>query len=239
MPTSPTAPPTVSTLSSPPSRATDSATAYANKADTTMSEIPPMVTSQNSLATWQEDTATEVYNNAVEANTSAANSSASAAESLQYSQDAAASANYEGVWSSLTGAYNKGISVFNDGAFWRLNVNLADITASEPSPANVDWAFDSGTRWLSYTASFTANANSISYILATSAAVDITQPTFTANDFVVFKNSSDSTQTVKILNPSNTLVFRNGSITAGDNAVINPGDTVSLLARTSTILERF
>lgn len=239
MPTAPTTPPAVSTLSSPPNRATDSTTVYANKADTTMSEIPPMVTSQNSLADWQEVTAQEVYDNAVEANTSAGNSAASAAESLQYSQDSASSANYVGEWADQTGAANKPYSTSNNGAIYGLVNNLADVTLSEPSPNNADWFFISGTRWLSYASSFTANANSINYILATGAAVDITQPTFTANDFVVFKNSVDSTQTVRLLNPSNTFIFRNGSITAGDNAVINPGDTVSLLARTSTILERF
>lgn len=53
-------------------------------------------------------------------------------------QAAAASGNFEGQWSTLTGAYSKGISVAHVGTSWRLINDVADITASEPG-VSADW----------------------------------------------------------------------------------------------------
>lgn len=73
------------------------------------------------------------------ANTSA-DSAASSATSAENSATAAAgSANYLGTWSSLSGSVDKGASVLHQSAIWLLLVDLADITASEPSGSNSDW----------------------------------------------------------------------------------------------------
>lgn len=239
MPTAPTTPPDITDLSTPPNRLGTSDTVFVAAVDTFFGELPTFGTEQNTLADWEFSTAGEVYANANESFASAQAAASSAADSLDNAQAAASSVNYVGEWSTLTGAYNLGVSVSNNGSFWRLKANLADITLSEPTPTNTDWEFASGSRFVSYTASASINRNSVNQILATSTPVDLTQPTFSVDDFVVITNSKESTQTVRLLNPSNTLIFRNGTISAGDNAVINPGDTVSLRARTPTILERF
>lgn len=47
--------------------------------------------------------------------------------------------NYVGNWSDKTGALSQPASVWHNNAFWLLNTDLADVTASEPSDANADW----------------------------------------------------------------------------------------------------
>lgn len=54
------------------------------------------------------------------------------------SDAALAGANYQGLWSSLTGAASKPFSVKHNGKFWALNTDLADITAKEPS-VDIEW----------------------------------------------------------------------------------------------------
>ena len=65
-----------------------------------------------------------------------ANDSADTAQ--QAAEAAAGSANFQGEWSTLTGAALKGVSVANFGRIWLLLVNLADVTLSEPSDTNSD-----------------------------------------------------------------------------------------------------
>lgn len=172
-----------------------------------------------------------------DAETAATNAANSAAESDVSAQVSASSAGYKGEWSTLTGAANKPYSVSHNGAFWQLANDLTDVTLSEPSGANSDWVFASGTRWQELTTSATAAANSMVTVYATSGAVDVTQPTFKKNDFLVVNNDPSSTQEVRILNPNNTIVGVRSSITAGDNIVIAPGSTVHLVARTPNILK--
>lgn len=52
---------------------------------------------------------------------------------------AASAADYKGIWSTLTGILNTPASLGHNGAIWMLNINLADVTASEPSDENADW----------------------------------------------------------------------------------------------------
>ena len=53
---------------------------------------------------------------------------------------ALASANFAGRWSDLTGALSVPAAVYHDEQYWMLLDDLADVTASEPGPANADWA---------------------------------------------------------------------------------------------------
>lgn len=65
--------------------------------------------------------------------TSQANAAAtSAAAALQAQLLAAASANYRGLWSSLSGALAMPASVFHLGYFWALNTALANVTTAVP-----------------------------------------------------------------------------------------------------------
>lgn len=56
---------------------------------------------------------------------------------------AAASSGFAGVWSSLTGPLEKHVTVAHNDSDWRLLVDLADVTASEPSQTNADWLINS------------------------------------------------------------------------------------------------
>lgn len=49
-------------------------------------------------------------------------------------------ANYAGIWSNLSGPLNVPASVFHNDTFWMLLDDLADVTTSEPTGANPDWA---------------------------------------------------------------------------------------------------
>lgn len=70
---------------------------------------------------------TETYKNDAE---TAANSAASSLSSLT---------NNKGAWSGLSGALNIPASVNHSGYVWVLNVDLADVTLSEPTFSNSDW----------------------------------------------------------------------------------------------------
>ena len=126
-----------------------------------------------------------------------------------------------------------------DGNLW---ASQQIQSANDPSTDDgSNWlpAVDSDvlTRWVSLTASGTLSTNNGYYILATGATTELTQPVFTANDILTIKNSISTTQTVRLLNPSNTIIGPSGTINAGDDMIINAGSAVQLIARTSSILE--
>lgn len=61
------------------------------------------------------------------------NAQAAAASTAQSMRDAAqASANYKGIWASMTGALSIPASVYHDNNFWILTSNLADVTTAQP-----------------------------------------------------------------------------------------------------------
>jgi hypothetical protein len=156
---------------------------------------------------WVEDRATAAAASALAAFNSAAS--------------AAAVANFKGLWSGLTGAQLKGISVLHSGAYWVLLNDLANVALSEPSPSNTDWAFSSGTRWRTpYTATGTLAANSFNTVIATGAPADMTIPAISVNDFIVLHNSPISTQTVKLINSSYTIRSKYFTANAGDNCIL-------------------
>lgn len=127
MPIEPQTPPTVDALTAtPPARdGSQTPSEFGNNTDQFLSEMPSLQTQINTATTYIGDTAQEVYDNAIEA--------ADAAEI------AGAAANYQGEWSTLTGAYNKGISVSESGIRYLLKVNVADITAVQPSSSPNEW----------------------------------------------------------------------------------------------------
>jgi len=49
-------------------------------------------------------------------------------------------ANFKGEWSSLTGALTVPSTVYHNGSYWQLLIDIADVTLSEPTLVNTDWA---------------------------------------------------------------------------------------------------
>jgi len=135
---------TIPSLGSPP-LTTDPAN-FDTRADTLYgTSLPAVITSTNTWSGQVNTVAGEVNTNASNASASAIASAASAvtsaghaATALTYSLNAASSANFEGAWSSLTGALNKPASVSHIGRVWLLLNNLADVTLSEPG-VTADW----------------------------------------------------------------------------------------------------
>jgi len=74
-----------------------------------------------------------------EVNATAVTMNGYAATATNAASTAQASANNKGNWSALTGALNIPASVNHNDSVWVLNVNLADVTLSEPTDINTDW----------------------------------------------------------------------------------------------------
>lgn len=168
------------------------------------------------------------------------NSASASASAASTSQNlAAASADFKGAWSGLSGALNKPASVAHNGSFWALLNNLANVTTSEPSVTNADWQFISGTRWQqTRTSSFTVPVNSMQAILATGSAVDATLTASVPDgSFFAVANSPASTQAVRVLNAGYTIRSSNKTITSADNIVLSAGQTIYLRAISPTVLE--
>lgn len=74
-----------------------------------------------------------------------------------------AAANFKGSWEDLTGSLSIPSSVEHGGEFWMLLTNLVDVTLSEPSVSNTDWAKitvpSKGTQYFTSNGTFTVPAN--------------------------------------------------------------------------------
>lgn len=212
---------------------------FADNADDWLAYQSPLASDYNGLATYLDALSVTVDGYAVNALNSANASAASASEADGYADIAQSSANFKGEWSSLTGGLSVPSIVLHNGANWQLLVNLANVTLSEPSLTNSDWAFLSGTRWLNVTANYSFPRNIQLSVLSDTVAtdLDLTQPTWQVGDYVVIKNSIDSTEVVRLLNPSNTIKGQFGTVSAGDDMIIPAGDTVHLIATATNVLE--
>jgi hypothetical protein len=74
----------------------------------------------------------QINDTAAQVSTDATTASSAAAEAV-------GATNYKGTWSSATGAYVSPASFLHNGEVWLLLVDVADITATEPSDVNSDW----------------------------------------------------------------------------------------------------
>jgi hypothetical protein len=124
-----TAPVTIPALGTPPSTANPAN--FDTLADAFLASLPANSAGINAAALVTYNNAVDAYNNAV---AGAASASAAAASQV----NVAALANFKGTWSSLAGAIAKPASVFNNGAYWALLNNLADVTTSQPG-VTADW----------------------------------------------------------------------------------------------------
>jgi hypothetical protein len=116
--------PTIDALPTAPDR-TDPPATFVTRADAFVAALPVLVTQTNAATNEVDVVSAQVTADALTASNSAA--------------AAAGAANFVGAWSGLTGALNIPAGVSNNGSAWILTVNLADVTASEPTSSNTDW----------------------------------------------------------------------------------------------------
>lgn len=117
-----------------PNRNTQTANEFSNSVDVFLSEINSYVAFTNSWSTEANALAVTVNADKVAAALSATEAEASA-------ELAASSSNFEGDWNTLTGALTVPSTVYHASTYWQLLVDIADVTASEPSYSNTDWAY--------------------------------------------------------------------------------------------------
>ncbi|MFK5893232.1 MAG: hypothetical protein QM504_08435 [Pseudomonadota bacterium] len=115
-----------------PSRG-ESSVDYADKADDWTAAFPTASIQINVVSDFCETKASECEVDAIAAAISALDAETSA-------NQASSSANFAGEWSTLTGSLSVPVSVYHNNQYWMLLNNLADVTLSEPSHANSDWA---------------------------------------------------------------------------------------------------
>ena len=214
---------------------------FNDDADKWAADIIPWTAEVNAAGAYINDVGDAVDADAAAASASATAAANSATAALASQNLAAASADYKGLWSAQTGAANKPYSVFHNGSFWALNVNLANVTTQEPSPSNASWQFISGTTWQPLkTASFSAVMNAAYDVLATGSAVSVALQAGADGNFVIIRNSFDSTQTVTITNAIWTIKCVGGiTINTGDTITLRAGDMLRFKARSGTILEQY
>jgi hypothetical protein len=211
---------------------------FNDDADKWAADIIPWTAEVNAAGAYINEVGDQVDADKIASGASATAAANSATAALSSQNLAAASADYKGLWSAQTGAANKPYSVFHNGSFWALNVNLANVTTQEPSLTNTNWQFISGTRWQAVqTAAFTAAKNALYSVTATAATLNVTLPAFTAGDFFVIANNPTSTQLMRIVKPGVTV--RNSlNVTVGtaDDITYRAGQIFRAYAISSTVL---
>jgi hypothetical protein len=229
--------PTIDPLPDVPNRSAEPEM-FSDAVDSFLTALPTLQEQINDAGDYIETVGGQVDTDKLATAASASAASASASAALVSQNLAASSANYVGLWASLTGAKAVGICTFHIGSFWRLNVPLADVTTSTPSLTNTDWQFVSGTRWQAVqTSAFTAAKNALYPVTATSATLDVTLPAFTAGDFFVIANNPTSTQLMRIVKSGVTVTNSLGVVVAsGDNITYRAGQIFRAYAISSTAL---
>jgi hypothetical protein len=207
---------------------------FSDAVDSFLSALPTLQEQINDAGAYIDGVGSQVDADKVSSGASATAAAASAAAASASATTAA----YKGLWSAQTGAANKPYSVFHNGSFWALNVNLANVTTSTPSLTNTDWQFISGTRWQAVqTANFTAAKNALYSVTATSATLVVTLPSFIAGDFFIIANNPTSTQLMRISKPGVTVTSGAGFVVAsGDNITYRAGQIFRAYAISSTAL---
>lgn len=225
-----TTPPTIDALPEAPLRNQPGAT-FNNKAAPFVAALDPMGDQIDAMGVWMEGAANQAETWANAAGVSSVSSAASALS-------ASSITSFKGSWSSLAGALNIPATVLHNGAYWVLLTNLANVASSQPSPSSANWAFASGTRWVTVQfGSATLARNSQNSFSVTAAPADITLTPFTTNDFFVVHNNSVSSHLVRIMNPSYSIRGPKGSANSGTNVIVKAGETVHLVAMSTAILE--
>jgi hypothetical protein len=85
-------------------------------------------------------------------------------------------------------------------------------------------------------ADFTGVASESRQIDASANTIDVTLPVLVAGDSFIYHNLITSTFKVQILNPIETIKGKGGDIAPAINMELAPGDSVQMVAKSSTVL---
>lgn len=211
-----TAPPTAP---DPSDRSTFNARAYAWNAWEQNNQVPEMAAMGANVAA----NATDAYN-------SAAAAAVSQTAAAQAATNAAASANFKGTWSGLTGALAMPASVLHGGVIWGLLSSLADVTAQTPAPGSAYWTPLSGMPIVTVTGTSQAAISGCHYELTNVAATTVTLPASPAPGAQVYVTPCNGLAT--------NILARNGQnimSLAEDMTIDNMSVTVELRYINSTV----
>lgn len=92
------------------------------------------------LLTWWPTTVPEMNTALTYTETKANEAETLATTANNVSNSVISAANFKGEWSSLTGALTVPSTVYHNGTYWQLLDDIPDVTASEPTLVNTDWA---------------------------------------------------------------------------------------------------
>lgn len=133
------------------------------------------------------------------------------------------------LWRSLTATNLNNNPETDDGTNWIPAIDGAKV----PEIASLE----SLNVWIMKSSDFPAIARESYQIDGSGNAVDITMPALVIGDVFTFHNETTSTNKVQILNPLYTINGPNGVIPAATDIEMAAGDSVQLVAKSSTILE--
>jgi hypothetical protein len=131
-----------------------------------------------------------------------------------------------------------------DGNLWKA---LTATAANDPStddgtnwlPAIDDTKIPSIIKltWINKSADFTAVVGESYQIDSSGGAVSVTLPTYAVGESSTFHSESISTNTVLLLNPAYTINGPSGSFSAGTDIELVAGNSVQMVAKSTSILE--
>lgn len=162
-------------------------------------------TNTGDLLTWwptsvpEMNTVSEFVNTQANATEAAAN----------IAQTAITSANFKGEWASLTGALTVPSTVYHSGTYWQLLDDIADVTASEPTTINTDWALSAQSAGRVVVQSPLTLAVTGRYYILGSGAITIPDPT-TLDRGMAFDFTKEPSETPTIVAPTNKISSKFG-----------------------------
>jgi len=204
-----TTPPTAPVRGEDPTTFSNKANAYVGFIETNVIDLTAAIDWQNTVFTATEAEATSAEADAVTATQQRvlAQTAATLAQS---------SANFKGVWSTLTGSLDVPAVVFHSNNYWQLIVDLADVTAEEPGISG-DWKLTVlGANWQAISTSISLAANAYYAVDFGSSALTLTLPASPGtNDFVQLYKSAGTSK--------GAIIARNGETIMGlaENLNIN------------------
>ncbi len=144
--------------------------------------------------------------------------------------------NFIGVWNTNI-TYNIGeIVQTTNGNLWKA---LTATSGNDPSADDgTNWAISIDAQWVNKSAAFTVFAGKQYQIDGSGGAVDAAlKIAYVVGDVITVHNESISTSLVRLTNTALTIKDNNGTVTSADNLVLEAGNSVQLVAKTTTILE--